>query len=233
MKLQSAIEYLMTYGWAILIIAVVLGALYQYVITPSSLAPDFCNFKYGPTCIGVMLFSSNTASNIAIVAINSLPFPIKNATLIVQPVGITQGNVSALCSPSFIQPGGTFFCTINISGSKANLNSLYSFPMWIKLYDCGTAPGWFSAKSCSGALIETYVGLMQAHARTGAISSQNILITLTASPTSVPANNLNYSKLIANVKIFGQNIKGATVSFTVNSSTATIFPTTQITDSNG
>jgi len=28
-KLQSAMEYLMTYGWAILIIAVVLGALYQ------------------------------------------------------------------------------------------------------------------------------------------------------------------------------------------------------------
>jgi hypothetical protein len=29
LKLQSAMEYLMTYGWAILIIAVVLGALYQ------------------------------------------------------------------------------------------------------------------------------------------------------------------------------------------------------------
>ncbi|MDE1762596.1 MAG: hypothetical protein KGH78_05440, partial [Candidatus Micrarchaeota archaeon] len=29
LRLQSATEYLMTYGWAILIIAVVLGALYQ------------------------------------------------------------------------------------------------------------------------------------------------------------------------------------------------------------
>ncbi|MDE1870554.1 MAG: hypothetical protein KGH71_06315, partial [Candidatus Micrarchaeota archaeon] len=28
-RLQSAMEYLMTYGWAILVIAVVLGALYQ------------------------------------------------------------------------------------------------------------------------------------------------------------------------------------------------------------
>ncbi|MGC8662475.1 MAG: hypothetical protein ACP5RT_01670, partial [Candidatus Micrarchaeia archaeon] len=28
-KAQSAMEYLMTYGWAILIIAVVLGALFQ------------------------------------------------------------------------------------------------------------------------------------------------------------------------------------------------------------
>ncbi|MDE1804548.1 MAG: hypothetical protein KGH59_02070 [Candidatus Micrarchaeota archaeon] len=35
-KLQSAMEYLMTYGWAILIIAVVLGALYQLGIFSGS-----------------------------------------------------------------------------------------------------------------------------------------------------------------------------------------------------
>ncbi|MGC8538465.1 MAG: hypothetical protein ACP5MK_01180, partial [Candidatus Micrarchaeia archaeon] len=39
-KLQSAMEYLMTYGWAILIIAVVLGALYQLgVFSPYTFAP--------------------------------------------------------------------------------------------------------------------------------------------------------------------------------------------------
>jgi hypothetical protein len=35
-KLQSAMEYLMTYGWAILIIAVVLGVLYQMGVFNSS-----------------------------------------------------------------------------------------------------------------------------------------------------------------------------------------------------
>ncbi|MGC8538978.1 MAG: hypothetical protein ACP5MK_03880, partial [Candidatus Micrarchaeia archaeon] len=40
MKLQSAMEYLMTYGWAILIIAVVLSALfYLGVFNPMSFAP--------------------------------------------------------------------------------------------------------------------------------------------------------------------------------------------------
>jgi hypothetical protein len=39
-KLQSAMEYLMTYGWAILIVAVVLGALFQLgVFSGSSLTP--------------------------------------------------------------------------------------------------------------------------------------------------------------------------------------------------
>ncbi len=47
-KLQSAMEYLMTYGWAILIIAVVLGALFQLGIfnastfTPKA-PPDACH----------------------------------------------------------------------------------------------------------------------------------------------------------------------------------------------
>jgi len=40
MNLQSAMEYLMTYGWAILIIAVVLGALFQLgVFNPMTFAP--------------------------------------------------------------------------------------------------------------------------------------------------------------------------------------------------
>jgi len=40
MNLQSAMEYLMTYGWAILIISVVLGALFQLgVFNPMTFAP--------------------------------------------------------------------------------------------------------------------------------------------------------------------------------------------------
>ena len=39
-KLQSAMEYLMTYGWAILIIAIVIVALYLLgVINPANFAP--------------------------------------------------------------------------------------------------------------------------------------------------------------------------------------------------
>ncbi len=39
-KIQSAMEYLMTYGWAILVIAVVLGVLYSLgIFSPSNFAP--------------------------------------------------------------------------------------------------------------------------------------------------------------------------------------------------
>jgi hypothetical protein len=168
-KLQSAVEYIITYGWAIFVVMVVLWALYSFVISPSSLVPDFCNFKYGPTCKNAFLITSNTATNLTIIATNSLSFPIKNVTIKVQVTNIGRigtRNITLNCSPAYIKPGSTFICTNVTSGSPTpTLNSLYSFPMWIQLYDCGTAPGWFSAKSCNGALPETYVGVIQVHAR--------------------------------------------------------------------
>ena len=48
---QSAMEYLMTYGWAILIIAVVLAALFELgVFNGSNLAPQACIAQAGFVC---------------------------------------------------------------------------------------------------------------------------------------------------------------------------------------
>ena len=44
MRLQSAMEYLMTYGWAILILAVVLVSLaYLGVFNSATAQPNVCN----------------------------------------------------------------------------------------------------------------------------------------------------------------------------------------------
>ena len=45
-KGQSALEYLITYGWAILIIAVVVSLLYFFVAVPSSVVPNSCCIPY-------------------------------------------------------------------------------------------------------------------------------------------------------------------------------------------
>ena len=50
-KAQSAMEYLMTYGWAILIIAVVLAALFAIgTFGGSAGTPDACIAQPGYTC---------------------------------------------------------------------------------------------------------------------------------------------------------------------------------------
>ncbi|MEM3178059.1 MAG: hypothetical protein QXT36_02645 [Candidatus Micrarchaeaceae archaeon] len=57
-KLQSAMEYLMTYGWAILVIAVVLGALFSLgVFSGASLLGTSCVAASGFYCSGVTLTS--------------------------------------------------------------------------------------------------------------------------------------------------------------------------------
>ncbi len=58
-KAQSAMEYLMTYGWAILIIAVVLGALYVLgVFSGTSFLGTSCVAGSGYECTNLLLHSS-------------------------------------------------------------------------------------------------------------------------------------------------------------------------------
>jgi len=60
-KAQSAMEYLMTYGWAILIIAVVLGALFSLgVFSGSSLLGTSCIATPGFLCQNPLLSTSGT-----------------------------------------------------------------------------------------------------------------------------------------------------------------------------
>jgi len=60
-KAQSAMEYLMTYGWAILIIAVVLGALFSLgVFSGSSLLGTSCIASSGFLCQNPLLSTSGT-----------------------------------------------------------------------------------------------------------------------------------------------------------------------------
>ncbi len=47
-KAQAAMEFLMTYGWAILVVLIVIGALsYFGVLNPANLLPDKCLFGAG------------------------------------------------------------------------------------------------------------------------------------------------------------------------------------------
>ena len=51
-KAQAALEFLMTYGWAILIVLVVIGALAFFgVLSPSKLVPERCTFSAGISCV--------------------------------------------------------------------------------------------------------------------------------------------------------------------------------------
>ncbi|MFA5141731.1 MAG: hypothetical protein WC471_02075 [Candidatus Woesearchaeota archaeon] len=50
-KAQAAMEFLMTYGWAILVVLVVIGSLaYFGVLSPTALLPEKCFMPIGLSC---------------------------------------------------------------------------------------------------------------------------------------------------------------------------------------
>lgn len=50
-KAQAALEFLMTYGWAILVVLIAIGALAFFgVLSPDRFLPDKCILKTGLTC---------------------------------------------------------------------------------------------------------------------------------------------------------------------------------------
>jgi len=52
-KAQAALEFLMTYGWAILVVLAAIGALaYFGVLSPSNFLPSKCTAGVGMACLG-------------------------------------------------------------------------------------------------------------------------------------------------------------------------------------
>ena len=68
-KGQAAIEFIMTYGWAILVVLVAIAALaYFGVLSPSRFLPEQCLFEPGLACIE----HSASTTGLTLVLTNSL-----------------------------------------------------------------------------------------------------------------------------------------------------------------
>jgi hypothetical protein len=92
-KGQAALEFMMTYGWAIMLVMAAIGGLVYIMPHPESLTSNRCIF--GPTisCLGVKL----SADNLTVVLSNSVGQSIYNVSANVtmpQNVACTLGNTT-------------------------------------------------------------------------------------------------------------------------------------------
>jgi len=72
-KSQAALEFIMTYGWAILVVLVAIGALaYFGVLSPDRFLPSKCIMQAGIACLD----HKATASTLQVVAQNSLGYDL-------------------------------------------------------------------------------------------------------------------------------------------------------------
>jgi hypothetical protein len=103
-KGQAALEFLTTYGWAFLIVLVMIGALaYFGVLDPSRLLPDKCVFGAGIGCQDFV--AQDTGNQIRAQLINGFGYTIN--------VNDVKIDVSGVNSP------GTFQCCDAIAATQA------------------------------------------------------------------------------------------------------------------
>ena len=137
---QSALEYLITYGWAILIIAVVISLLYLYVAVPKIIVPSTCSFVTGAVCQD-MIFGTNTTTHATVIGFfitNSRKYPIYDPEIYASVNG--KNTSAALCKPSFVLSGGSVICVLKVPNVSSSLGQFFSGSIYLNASYCGLAP---------------------------------------------------------------------------------------------
>lgn len=72
-KAQGALEFLMTYGWAFLVILIMIGALaYFGVLSPTKFLPERCTFGSQFLCKDYLINSDGTTADVTVKLQNNL-----------------------------------------------------------------------------------------------------------------------------------------------------------------
>jgi uncharacterized protein (UPF0333 family) len=80
-KAQAAMEFLMTYGWAILVVLVAIGALaYFGVLSPDNFLPERCTGPAGLDCLDKATISAD-ANSVTFVLKNNIGFKTSQLTV--------------------------------------------------------------------------------------------------------------------------------------------------------
>ena len=227
-KAQSATEYIATYGWAVLIIVIMIAVLYFFVLAPSTSAPEICAISSQDFYCQSFVFGSNSSfSSIGVVLTNSRQYTIKNPSL---SLNTSLGIFPIPCTPNFVLPGGTVICNATFSNIVVNPGVLVSGSLTINATICTNLNP--TEKNCIASPVQSTTGRFQTHS-TQILTKPKISISLLVGNTSQLATGAG-DNLTAVVKFFGVPIAGATVNFTYSSPiTATIRPVFSTTDTNG
>jgi uncharacterized protein (UPF0333 family) len=124
-KAQAAMEFLMTYGWAILVVLAAIGALaYFGVLSPDRFLPEKCTLPSGVACLDF----TGISTAVTLVIQNSAGFDMQNVVVSINSTTSNAACTAAVdttltdgekdtytCTPSPVLPSGKFKGTLNIN----------------------------------------------------------------------------------------------------------------------
>jgi hypothetical protein len=113
---QAALEFLTTYGWAFLVILVMIGALsYFGVLNPDSYVPDACNFGAVLSCSGDYGISYDGTDSVVLVDVTNM---------LNEPINITQIRIKEKSQATY--KNVTDSSTWEVDGGTVDANTLPS-----------------------------------------------------------------------------------------------------------
>jgi hypothetical protein len=126
MKGQAAVEYLMTYGWAILALVIVVAALFTTgVFSPSYLVAEECNFGNSLRCEFAM-FNEGGSTKLMLTVFNGYPYKVRiNDILMQSQDGAQQFNFVA--HDAELESGASASFEASLGGDQLPENSIKRF----------------------------------------------------------------------------------------------------------
>ena len=173
-KQQSAFEFITTYGWAILILAIVIVMLYYFIGIPSTSVPNECKFIYGSNCQGIIATSLASSTKMTLVITNSQSYPIFNP--LIKVATDSYGNLSAACLPAnaLVNPGSEIICNVTIP-QKISPGTTITGTIYLNITACPSG----NINNCQPEQLQTYKGNIITR-----VTSQSYNIHLTSTSTS-------------------------------------------------
>ena len=127
MKSQAALEFLMTYGWAILVVLVAVGALaYFGVLNPDRFLPTKCTLQAGIACLDHKVQGTAGAGGVGIVTAritNSLGYGIDTISVKAGNCGDYPGSAGSTGSLTMANGASSTYtipCSAALTGAKYN-----------------------------------------------------------------------------------------------------------------
>ncbi|EQD57043.1 hypothetical protein B2A_05001, partial [mine drainage metagenome] len=207
---QSAVEYVITYSWAILIIGIIIGLLYFYGFMSLALRPTGCTINGNLYCEDSMLgmYTHNGAYVMGVLMTNTNQYPISNPTINVSYNGYNSGK--AECIDGMVPPGGAFLCIVNLPTNKLSIGEYIKPTVHIQAGNCALSKAYLINGSCANATTEIFKGSAYGFIRY--LPSDNLSISLAPRNANFAANGTRYA-FKATITLFGYPLKGANVGF--------------------
>ncbi|MGC8587386.1 MAG: hypothetical protein ACP5K9_03835, partial [Candidatus Micrarchaeia archaeon] len=190
-KGQSAMEFLITYDWALLLIGIFIATLYYFVVVPYVLTPNYCVFSNGVTCDAMFLATNSMhATKIGLLLTNTQSIPISNPSIVANING--ENTTLARCMPGYVPSGGSIVCILNLPISSS-INTYVAGNLYLYANSCP----YKNATNCS--VFNKYSARFSGH--TSLMPAQKVGIEISA-VQSAPADGVPV-QLSALVKLFG------------------------------